>query len=326
LTAAEWGRPILLGKLPARGDFVTWGSAGAVQAELDAFLTECVEWASERRGDSWHPGYERSGLQAFVFSARGERGAASYCAGVVTPSRDAAGRRFPLCVAFPFAPSAEMTQASEVTPLVLESYWQAASELVLELVADPMQDLGRRLDGLRVLDEPLLEDAIASYSQWTHDLPLEELWSLLLPQGTQRHPAELLYLVTETVRHCRGIERPTTPLSLRLPLGVAGGAALCFWLDWVRRVARWKATIPNFFWSHDGSAGSTLVSLGVSPKSTLAELWSPTGERDEICDLVVPGLGASLIPAELASGWHGLVETRARSVAELLDLAYAIEF
>ncbi|MFZ5891299.1 MAG: type VI secretion system-associated protein TagF [Myxococcota bacterium] len=327
MNTAEWGHPILLGKVPARGDFVNLGAGGAVQSELDAFLTDNVEWTNERRGNSWHEGYERSPMQAFVFGARGERGAASYCAGVLSPSRDAAGRRFPLCSAFPFAPSPALSAAPELTPLVLEAVWQAASELVQAIIADPMLDLSRQLDSARISEEPSLEEVGGWYGQWTRELPLEELWSLLLPENTRRHPAELLYLVTETVRPCRGVERPTTPLSLRLPLGAAGGAALCFWLDWVRRVARWKSTIPNFFWSHDGAAGTTLLSLGVAPKSTLSELWSPTGQRDEICDLVAASTSSTeLMPAELREAWRAFVETPGRSVADLLEQAQTIEF
>ncbi|MGC4088532.1 MAG: type VI secretion system-associated protein TagF [Polyangiaceae bacterium] len=326
MSSADWGNPILLGKLPSRGDFVNLGGGGSLQGELDAFLTDGVEWANERRGSSWHDSYERSGLQAFVFGARGDRGGPSFCAGVLAPSRDAAGRRFPVCVAFPFAPSAALTAAPEVIPLALEAHWQAASELVADLVADPMLDAARRLEALRVPDDAPVDEASASYRQWTQELQLQELWSLLLPEQTQRKPADLLYLVTETVRPCRGSERPTTPLSLRLPLGAAGGAALCFWLDWVRRVARWKATIPNFFWSHDGHGGATLLNLGLSPKSTLSELWAPTGERDEICDLTGTGSETSAIPASLAAGWQAWVEAPGRSVAELLDSTQSFEF
>lgn len=327
MSAAQWSRPFIVGKLSARGDFVSLGAAGAIQQELDAFLTDSVEWATERRGNAWHDGYEHSGIQAFVFGARGERGGASYCGGVLAPSRDAAGRRFPLCVAFPFAPSAGLAAAPETAPLVLESYWHAASELLLQVLHDPAPDLEQRLDALRVVDEPLIEESVGSYAQWTHDLPQEELWSLLVPDGAPERIADLLYLVTETVRPCRNMERPATPLSLRLPLGAAGGAALCFWLDWVRSIARWRATIPTFFWSHDGNAGTAVVCLGVSPKSTLCELWAPTGERDEICDLTRGSLaGTSVIPPEFQPAWRALVEAPGRSVAELLELGRRIEF
>ncbi len=40
-----------------------------------------------------------------------------------------------------------------------------------------------------------------------------------------------------------------SPLSLRLPLGQAGGAALCFCSDLARRFLGWRATVPSFFWS-----------------------------------------------------------------------------
>ena len=87
----------------------------------------------------------------------------------------------------------------------------------------------------------------------------------------------------ETVRPYQRTERPRTPLTLRLPLGQAGGAAVCFWLDLVQRLTGWLATIPSFFWSHDGTSGTMLLHLGEPPRVTLAELWMSTPSRNEIC-------------------------------------------
>lgn len=123
------------------------------------------------------------------------------------------------------------------------------------------------------------------YDEWVHTLPVSELWALLGP--ALANPAATLRLLLEALAPTRGVEQPTTSLALRLPLGIAGGAALCVWLDIVRRSLGWRSTLPSLFWSHDGTTGFALLHLGRPSKTALTELWLPSGSRDEIVDLTV---------------------------------------
>jgi hypothetical protein len=68
-----------------------------------------------------------------------------------------------------------------------------------------------------------------------------------------------------------------------VPLGQAGGAGLCFWIDLVRRSLGWQCTMPTFFWSDDGAHGSALLCLGEPPRPVLAELVAPSDRHDEVC-------------------------------------------
>jgi hypothetical protein len=148
-------------------------------------------------------------------------------------------------------------------------------------------------------EPPSPTEATALYSEWTHSLPMSDLRALLYgaEPGTENGAAPGLgsadafdtavRFIIDLVKPHRGVDFPKTPLSLRLPLGQAGGAAVCFWIDMVRRAAGWKATLPSFFWSHDGGTGALVLHLGEPPKSTLAELWMPRGARDEFCDLTL---------------------------------------
>jgi len=81
-------------------------------------------------------------------------------------------------------------------------------------------------------------------------------------------------------------ENPTTPLSLRLPLGGGGVAAAAFWIDVTRRVAKWRGTMPTAFWSFDGRAGTVLIQLGSTPATSFVELWKPDRDSDSVFDLV----------------------------------------
>jgi hypothetical protein len=128
-----------------------------------------------------------------------------------------------------------------------------------------------------------------------------------------------LRLVAAAVQPHRKQELPGTAVSLRLPLGVAGGAAVCFWLDAVRRLAGWRTTVPSIFWSHDGDSGQLTVHLGSAPIATVSELWLPSERRDEFWDLTVPlpaTTAESLAP--LPAAIERVLRDRSGSVAGLL--------
>lgn len=321
---AAFGATGALGKLPSRGDFIQVGAGGAPFASFDAFLTESIEWA-EGRGDAsaWAEAFSNAPLQAFVYRAPA-RGGSSLLAGAMAPSHDQAGRRFPLSVATPFTAGARLLAEPELLPLILETCWYATSGLVTEARSSASFELPTRLPVLADASVDEVEEVRASYAQWAETLPVDELWALLFGQQPPVDPALVLAFLYRAVRPCRGQERPTTPLSVRVPLGLAGGAAVCFWIDFVRRVAHWRATVPSFFWSHDGQSGALFLCLGEPPKSTLAELWQPTGRRDEICDL------SQLIGARDAASLEAASETReawtaAGRVADLLRIAETLD-
>jgi len=128
-----------------------------------------------------------------------------------------------------------------------------------------------------------------------------------------------LRFVAEAVRPYCKQELPSTRLSLRLPLGAAGGAAVCFWLDAVRRLVGWRTTVPSLFWSHDGDSGQLTVHLGAAPVASVSELWLPNGRCDEFCDLTAPlsvATVASLAPLPFAI--EQLLGDRSSSIARLL--------
>ncbi len=323
MSDATLGLPGVLGKHPTRGDFLAAGNRDSDFTSFDAFLTRNIEWAEEKAGPEWVNAYGAGTLQAFVYRSP-SASRASALVGAFAPSWDRAGRRFPLTLAVPLFAPQSLLAAPEVLPLALESTWQFTSELLLSFTSNPNAQVEVAKAPLGAL-QVTLDDAFDSYASWTRSLPSRELWALMFGAEAPVDPARVLSLVSSTVATCRGTERPMSSLALRLPLGAAGGAALCFWLDWVCRIARWKATIPTFFWSHDGRQGAAVIALGSPPACTLAELWTATGSRDEICDVAkapwqLEPLSAPH-PVELAL--RQLPEHH--SVAELLHAANTVD-
>jgi hypothetical protein len=224
-------------------------------------------------------------VNAFVYRPKNGQGA---LAGAILASTDSAGRNFPLTVAAPLPAMTEVVLSPEVLPLVLEDFWQQASDLAVAV-----QGCGslEHASGLAAADFAVGPDpaqARAAYAEWSAALPLADLCTLVYGPGGPAAAASAVRFVVDAVRPFRAVERPRTPLTLRLPLGAAGGAAVCFWVDLVRRAASWRATIPSFFWSHDGEAGHLLLHLGDAPRSTMADLWTSPSARGDVCDLTVP--------------------------------------
>jgi type VI secretion system ImpM family protein len=272
-----------IGKLPSRAEYLPVPSHAPSFAAFDAWLTSASEWAVRGAGPAWPEAFAQGAMHGFVFRAEGGPLDTALC-GALAPSHDSAGRLFPLGLGASVRMPRELLTRPELLPFSLEDLWAEATAGLADLMS------------LRTPTPPVLPalgahdadvgDAARLYDDWVSNLPLLELWALLGPALSQ--PAATLRLLLEAIAPARGVEPPTTTLSLRLPLGLAGGAALCVWLDIVRRYLVWQSTLPSLFWSHDGTTGAALLLLGRPPKAALAELWLPSGRHDDIVDLTQP--------------------------------------
>jgi type VI secretion system ImpM family protein len=305
MTAFPTARVGVFGKVPWRAEYLKLRWDGDPFTSFDAWMTDNVEWAARRAQRAFADASSSGsgGTHAFVFRPKNGQGVLS---GAIIASADSAGRSYPLAVAAPLVSAAELGASPEVLPLVLEDFWQIASEIAAAVRASGSveqassaapSDFAWGVDGAQ---------AIAAYAEWATALPLGDLFTLIYGNDGPVLASQALRFAVEAVRPFRGTDRPRTPLTLRLPLGAAGGAAVCFWVDLVRRAAGWKSTIPSFFWSHDGAAGNLLLHLGDPPRSTLSDLFTSPEDRGDVCDLTGPLSAAQLqaipdLPPSLAS-------------------------
>jgi type VI secretion system protein ImpM len=99
-------RPLsgLYGKVPAHGDFVRRGLPTSFVAPWDAWLAAGIAAARERLGPHWDAAWDSAPAWRFALPA-GACGPDAV-AGVMLPSRDQVGRRFPITLAALLAPGA----------------------------------------------------------------------------------------------------------------------------------------------------------------------------------------------------------------------------
>lgn len=284
MTAFAAGRAGAVGKVPWRAEYLPVPSNAPSFAAFDAWLTEATEWAAAGAGPGWPVAFTQGAMHGFIYRAPTDAADTTLC-GALAPSRDSAGRLFPLALGAPLRMSPELLARPELLPFSLEGLWAETTAALAALMNEPPAGApGASL--LATGQDAEVAEAAQLYDDWVSTLPLAELWALLGPALS--NPSATLHMLCETLLPTRGVERPTTTLSLRLPLGLAGGAALCFWLDIVRRYVGWQSTLPSLFWSHDGSNGAALLHLGRPSKGALAELWMPSGKRDDAADLTNP--------------------------------------
>jgi type VI secretion system ImpM family protein len=313
MTVLEVG---VVGKLPAWADFVRLGARGDSFESLLSWMIDGTERAAALPRTSGERSLSSPGhaVHAFAYS---EPGAAWLLAGALSPSSDQAGRGFPLAAAAELVIAPAERGEPGILPILLEGVWAATGELVQQL---------RELDRQSIAAQPAWQvelaasagEALATYRRWTEELALQEFLALVFG-GDIVAAARGIATTEEAVRPYRNVEAPATPLSLRLPLGEAGGAAVCFWLDLVKRLAGWRQTLPSFFWSHDGGAGALMLHLGSVPLAAFAELWAPTGRCDEVCDLVLP----APVPwqSERVALWQGVLMRPESRLCDLLEAA-----
>lgn len=114
----------LYGKHPARGDFLLSGLPGALAAPLEGWLDTALAGAREALGPRWETvwdgsGNDGAGLRFWI----GEAVWGQALCGVLLPSRDGVGRRFPLLVLWSDPDPAALPPPPAIDP---DQGWYAA--------------------------------------------------------------------------------------------------------------------------------------------------------------------------------------------------------
>ncbi len=278
----------VFGKTPRMGDFLRVGSGGPAGEALEQWVEQGLGMAEARRGRYWPSLYGAGATYAFIFRPPRATSVRETLVGVIKPSVDSVGRRFPLVVYAPVLPRSSVPWP-HVLPIALGDFFDAAATLLME--ADSVTGIADMQAALTRVRPPHLADADRSaqeYEAWASATLLGHAWSVIYGDDQAMSAPRAVHTISEAVAPFRGEEGPATKLGLRLPLGQGGIAAAAYWLDIVRRLARTPAEVRSCFWCFDGESGCALVQLGDTPSSTLAELWAPDSNSEYLCDLVIP--------------------------------------
>jgi type VI secretion system ImpM family protein len=275
------------GKVPYLGDFVRLRTGVAAMRALEDWVTEGMAIAEARRHPDWAQRYAVGSVNAFVFRV-GRGREATLLAGILQPSRDAAGRLFPIVVGAPMA-EGPWQQSPHLLPMLLGDFLEGAAEAAGTAAQARTQE---QFEQQTARVAPPRWDHTAhvqgDFARWSAVTAAAQTWSIVFGAGATDRAPEVLATLIECVAPLRGQEDPSTPLSVKLPLGTGGVAAASYWLHVIRSISRWRTTVPTTFWSFDDYSGTLLVQLGSTPVRTVGELWNPDASDDHVCDLTQP--------------------------------------
>jgi len=302
------------GKVPHAGDFVRHNVVAASALEFERLVQAGVDLAAQ---DGTIQRSDDGATFGFVFAPRGQS-TGELLAGVVLPSHDAVGRRNPFVV-FSTLSDAWLAASPHLAPLALGEFLAGAADAAYAAREGESRDIGALLVRLQPPNGDKLELYQQDYEQWTHATRVAEALRETFGEPYSWSAAHALETILQCVETWRGVERPETPLAARLPISAGGVGIVAFWLDLLRRAARWRRTVPSAFWSWDGVYGEMLLHIGAVPPGSIRQLWAPDGASEHVCDLSAePVTPVDLVLERLPPGVAGALRSQDALVVELL--------
>lgn len=289
------------GKIPSLGDFVRTPSPSDEMLAFEAWLTRAVEAGEARRGAAFRDGSSAAAPHAFLWSGAIDKKHRGLLAGVIAPSHDSVGRRFPLVVCAPI-PSAAFAGHPHAAPLVLREFFGRAADAAAR--AGRTRSPAELQSQVSSIAPPSLDKTpseLARYSAWTRAERVSAVWRSLFGIDEERAARYALSLIVEATAAYRGQDSPPTSLGVRVPLGHDVATIAAMWIDLVRHAAAWKTTVPSVFLPLAGDRPRALIQLGAeAPASVLADLYAPTEDSEAVCD-VAPSLPSASPPARVVA-------------------------
>jgi type VI secretion system protein ImpM len=254
--------PACYGKVPVHGDFVRHGVSTAEIDDFDQWLQEGIVLSRQAVGAAWDAAFEATPPQRFLYRAKAT---GRILAGVLVPSKDKPGRRFPFAV-FTAVDPRQFPGELTLLPAALGGFLDAAEERAVH--GGRGGDLKSFLATVDALPVPAdLEEGKKSILGLVGRETNASFWPPRLgPAGEGRH----CLLVHNLVETLKGGAAPR--FVLRFPCA-DGAAEAAFWLELCRRVSRRPGLPTLAVWGPGRNGGPG--GLGVAYEDLKAGYFAP---------------------------------------------------
>ena len=267
------------GKLPTHGDFVRYHASGRAMQGLDGWVQQGLVRVREHaaRADGGAGGEADPGTVCFFVDLPG---APHALAGVLRPSRDRVGRRYPFLVAVEVEVRRIEGRRIPSWPVRYARFYAAAAAFVDEAVSGhfPETDVPERLGALRALFDGALFPV--DYEHRLRQTPAGDLWERTWGDAEDGRKYVTLKNLTDALGSARG-RAPREAFRVPLPPD-ARGLDVSFWLEAFWRLLGRPPDQPALFWTAAGPARALYIASAPPPADLLAHLH----------DAALPAFGA----------------------------------
>ncbi|HEX7900594.1 MAG TPA: type VI secretion system-associated protein TagF [Planctomycetota bacterium] len=277
--------PGCYGKLPIHGDFIRHHAGDPEIDEFDQWLQMGILAGRKAAGAGFDAAWDATPPARFLYRSPRTR---RVFAGVLAPSVDKAGRRFPFLVFARLDARPEEIEASLV-PLLVSGFLDRARDVAFSgWAGKDLKGVQGLIDGLaRPLDPA---EAKRACSAFVTDTAAPAYWASLF--GSPDDPRK--YLLAHNLAEIL-TPKSVPRYALRLPRGAGGEAEVSFWLELARRLHK-NPDLPTLTVWGDAPAGAapgmTLLMDDLREKYFLPVLWP---NRDS--EFLYPLAGDGATPA-----------------------------
>jgi type VI secretion system protein ImpM len=270
----------LYGKHPDAGDFLRLNASGPELQRLDDWLSKALD-RSPRLLDNFEHDYASVLSVSFLFQRRGDSSPWSLL-GVMAPSQDSSGRRFPLIL---FSQLDHQVAARHYPALPHEPFVMAAARLLQRRNALDRDQLLEEAQRLAPPDSRSLEAAREAHDQFLDQTGWIGAFSTIFGLAAPMQQGKAVGTLRKAVGALRA-DAPLPRFGIRCPLGVDPAGHSGMWLALVRRQLPAPAP-PDILWS----PRSLLVYFTKPSPKALAALLDPQWQDDSLCDLATASAG-----------------------------------
>ena len=277
------GKVEAFGKIATLGDFVRTPSPSEQILAFEGWLARAMERGEERGVNAFKEAFLAGPTIGFIWSGPLEKKNRALVGGVIHPSVDAVGRRFPIVIAAPL-PQALFEKRPHATALVMHEFFvEAEAAAVRAKSAQSAAEFQAAVIGVHS-PRMNIDGIVTAYDDWTVRSRASDLWQQLFGDDAERGARWALYMIVEAMRPYRGQELPPLALGMRVPLGPDRRHTSALWIDLVRSAAGWKSTVPSAFFPLSGAQSGLIQLGGEAPATVLEDLYTPDADRESVCD------------------------------------------
>jgi type VI secretion system ImpM family protein len=271
----------LFGKLPTVLDYVRVNHSYPAAIALDEWLSRSLQDLT-LASLSWPAARYR-----FLFAPSGSDHAV---VGVFGPSRDRAGRKFPLSIFAPI-PIHALVQKFAALPLGCSELFEAADALLDQAATLSKEAAAEQLASLPLPSADVLEEAHETLQNQLDARGADEFVRVLY-DGVEYQAEEAFARATGALGKVRAAA-PERALTLDCPLASSDDVGA--WLSLPEACLSWSNAVPSLFWTSGSDPGRMLISLGAPLPSVPVWLADRKRKSDRLVSLYTPNLG--FVPA-----------------------------
>lgn len=265
-----------LGKLPLHGDFIRYNAASPEVQELDQWIGEGIVLGNNELDARWDATFDAAPAARFIHvSPRTHRAVA----GLLRPSVDKAGRRYPFLIYAVVEPGALGSDLGYL-PLALESF--AASARSIAAQASGAASVNAFLAGFENLKlDRDMGEAKRAFSRYVLSRQATEFFGNAF--GAANDPR--MHAAIQTLSEGPDTRAPAS-VAMRLPLNEAA-VEVSFWLELARRLTK-AGTLPVLAYWSDAPGARLHLCFGEMASKYFLPFVLPTRTDASLRDLTAP--------------------------------------